>query len=236
MDADHNNSDDFVKLLRHSSIFETTTNQSLHNLVASCTLKHLIKGVNTIDKENNVFKFHFIVKGKIKVFNLNQSDRHFTLFILSENDIFDVFSLMNTTPHNVCYEILEDLQLLVISTDAMREWLKHNPDTLKTFFQYTLAKFKILESQLLDVGTNSIAARVANLLLQHYNRDTCRIENINNLPHEELAQLIGTSRAVINRHIQRLKQEGIIYVSRKHIEILNIKLLQEQSRNSDPFI
>jgi len=235
MDADQNTSDFYVNLLRHNSIFEATTKQSLENLVASCRLKHLLKGEHTIDKENNVYKFHFIIKGKIKVFNLNQSDKHFTLFILSENDIFDVFSLINTVQHDVCYDILEDLQLLVISTDVMREWLKNNPETLSSFFQYTMEKFKLLESQLLDVGTNTITARVANLLLQHYNKETHRIENIDNLPHDELAQLIGTSRAVINRHIQRLKKEGIIDVSRKHIKILNVKLLEAQSHTRDPF-
>ncbi|MCK0125671.1 Crp/Fnr family transcriptional regulator [Gelidibacter sp. F2691] len=235
MDADQNNSDFYVNLLRHNSIFETTTKQSLENLVANCNLKHFFKGTHTIDKENNVYKFHFIIKGKIKVFNLNESDRHLTLFILSENDIFDVFSLINTVQHDVCYDILEDLQLLVISTDVMREWLKNNPETLSSFFQYTMEKFKLLESQLLDVGTNTITARVANLLLQHYNKETHRIENIDNLPHDELAQLIGTSRAVINRHIQRLKKEGIIDVSRKHIKILNLKLLEAQSQTRDPF-
>ncbi|TXE10843.1 Crp/Fnr family transcriptional regulator [Gelidibacter salicanalis] len=235
MDADQNNSDFYVDLLKNNSIFETTTQQSLENLVASCNLKHFIKGTHTIDKENNLYKFHFIIKGKIKVYNLNECDKHFTLFILSKNDIFDVFSLINTVQHNVCYDILEDLQLLVISTDVMREWLKNNPETLSAFFQYTMEKFKLLESQLLDVGTNTITARVANLLLQHYNKETKRIENIDNLPHDELAQLIGTSRAVINRHIQRLKKEGIIDVSRKHIKILNVKLLEAQSQTRDPF-
>ncbi|MBJ7879950.1 Crp/Fnr family transcriptional regulator [Gelidibacter salicanalis] len=235
MAADQNNSDFYTHLLRSNSIFETTTKQSISRLVADCTLKHLLKGEHTIDKENNFYKFHFIIKGKIKVYNLNQSDKHFTLFILSENDVFDVFTLINTVQHDVCYEILEDLELLVISTDIMRTWLKNNPDTLSAFFKYTIQKFKLLESQILDIGTNTITARLANLLLKYYNVKTCKIEDIDNLTHDELAQLIGTSRAVFNRHIQRLKKQGIIDVSRKHIEILNLPLLQKQSHTKDPY-
>ncbi|TDU39883.1 CRP/FNR family transcriptional regulator [Gelidibacter sediminis] len=233
MDADQNNCNYLVDLLRHNSIFKTTTTQALEKLVSSCTLKDLIKGEHTIAKETNLYKFHFIVKGKIKVYNLNQSDKYLTLFILSNHDVFDVFTLINTVQHDVCYEILEDLQLLVIPIDIMRDWLKDNPKTLNAFFQYTIQQFKLLETQILDIGTNTITARVANLLLQHYNKETRRIEHIDNLPHDELAQMIGTSRAVINRHIQRLKKEGIIDVGRKHIEILDVEMLRAQTQHRD---
>ncbi len=236
MAADQNKCDLYIHLLRNNSIFETTTEHSLLSLVNSCTLKHLIKGEHTIDKECTLYKFHFIVKGKIKVYNLNQSDKHFTLFILTKNDVFDVFTLINTIQHDVCYELLEDLDLLVVPMDIMRDWLKTNPDTLKAFFTYTIQQFKLLESHILDIGTNTVTARLANLLLRHYNESTGKIEHIDNLAHEQLAELIGTSRAVFNRHIQLFKKEGIIDVSRKHIKILDLQLLKEQSDTKDPFL
>lgn len=231
-----NNFDSYIDLLINNPLFEGATQQSMISLVENCKLKRLIKGTPCIGKDKTHYNFYFITNGKVKVFNLNNSDKQFTLFILSKNDVFDVFTLINNQQHNVCYDVLQDLDVLVISIDALRDWLKKNPLTLNCFFKYTIKKFELLESHILDLGTNNLTARLANLLLQHYNVKNHQIEGINDLTHDELAQLIGTSRAVFNHHIQEFKKAGIIHVSRKHIEILNILLLTELSQTEDPFI
>lgn len=236
MVTEQSNCDSYYHLLRENLLFETASNQSIYALAAHCKLKSLIKGEHSIDTNKNLHNFHLITKGKVKVFNLNNLDKHFTLFILSKNDVFDVFTLINNTQHRVCYEILEDLELFVFSMDFLRDWLKNKPDILNSFFRYTIKKFELLEAHILDLGTNNVAARLANLLLQYYNPKTDQIEGINDLTHDELAQLIGTSRAVFNRHIQEFKKAGIIRVSRKHLQILDLSLLAKRSHLEDPFV
>ena len=102
---------------------------------------------------------------------------------------------------------------------------------LCSFFKYTINKFELLETHILDLGTNGLTIRLANLLLRNYNINSKQIENINNLSHDELAQFIGTTRAVFNKHIQILKDDGIIRIRRKNIEVLNLELLIEKSHN-----
>lgn len=236
MVTEQSNCDSYYHLLRENLLFETASNQSIYALAAHCKLKSLIKGEHSIDTNKNLHNFHLITKGKVKVFNLNNLDKHFTLFILSKNDVFDVFTLINNTQHHVCYEILENLELLVFSIEFLRDWLKNNPTILNSFFRYTIQKFELLESHILDMGTNNVASRLANLLLKYFNPKTYQIEGINDLTHDELAQLIGTSRAVFNRHIQEFKKAGIIQVSRKHIQILDLSLLTNRSHLEDPFV
>lgn len=231
-----NDYDSYMNLLRNNPLFENTAHQSMISLAENCKMKHFIKGVPSIDKEKTHYNFYFITNGKVKVFNLNSSDKQFTLSILSKNDVFDVFTLINNQQHNVCYDVLQDVEVLVVSMDILRDWLKKNPLTLNCFFKYTIQKFESLEYHILDLGTNNITARLANLLLKYYNFKTNRIENINNLTQDELAQLIGTSRAVFNRHLQEFKKSGIIHVSRKYIEILNLPLLIKRGQLEDPFI
>lgn len=236
MGTKQNNEESYFDLLKKNSLFEDATHQSMLSLAEKCEMKYFIKGKDAIGHEKNFYKFCFIIRGKVKVFNLNSTDKQFTLFILSINDVFDIFTLINNQPHHVCYEILEDLQVLVIPTETLRFWLKENPLTLNCFFKYTIQKFQVLESHILDLGTNQVTARLANLLFQYYNVPSQKIESIDDLTHDELAQLIGTSRAVFNRHIQEFKKMGIIQVSRKHIEILNLPRLRELCEMRDPLI
>ena len=39
------------------------------------------------------------------------------------------------------------------------------------------------------------------------------------LQHEDIASMVGTVRKVVNRSLQKLKQDGIIELSRKKIHI-----------------
>lgn len=236
MCSEQRDSNSYFQLLRENSLFNSASDQSIHSLAAFCKLKCLIKGEHCIDAQHHLFQFYIIIKGKIKVFNLNNLDKPFTLFILSKNDVYDVFTLINNAQHHVCYEILQNLELLVFPIELFRDWLKKNPTILNAFFGYTIQKFALLESHILDLGTNNVASRLANLLLLNFNSNTHQIDGINDLSHDELAQLIGTSRAVFNRHIQDFKKAGIIKVTRKHIQILDIALLKGRSHLEDPFI
>lgn len=228
--------DFYSNLLKQHPLLGSASAESIQSLSTHCYFKSLLKGKHTIDTHNHFYQFYFITEGKLKVYNLNSLNKHFTLFILSKNDVFDVFTLINNAKHHVCYEILENLELVVCPIDYLRNWLKNNPEILSAFFRYTIKKFELLESHILDLGTNSVPSRLANLLLVNLNYETRQIQEINNLTHDELAQLIGTSRAVCNRHLQEFKKSGIIEVSRKHIHVLNIALLTERSRLEDPFI
>ena len=72
--------------------------------------------------------------------------------------------------------------------------------------------------------------RLSHLILRYCNdRLTCSdINLISDLPHEELAHMIGTVRVVVNRLLAELKREGIIDTHSGRLRVLNIeKLLQK---------
>jgi CRP/FNR family transcriptional regulator len=58
------------------------------------------------------------------------------------------------------------------------------------------------------------------------------LETINNLPNNEIANLIGTTRAVVNRNIQELKKAGAISVKRKQIIVENVEILKAISQKN----
>ena len=234
MNINLNHRETAFDLLRNNSLFNTASDQAILSLLENSKIDYLKKGEFIIDVEKTLYKFYCITKGKIKVFKFNDdSERQFALFILSKNDVFDVFTLIDHHKHIVYYEVLEDTELLIFSVENIRVWLNYNPSMLNSFFKYTINKFELLETRILDLGTNGLTIRLANLLLHNYNINSKQIENINNLSHDELAQFIGTTRAVFNKHIQILKENGIIRIRRKNIEVLNLELLIEKSHNGN---
>ncbi|MGB5418862.1 Crp/Fnr family transcriptional regulator [Algibacter sp.] len=184
--------------------------------------------------DKNLHKFHIILVGKIKVYNYNiENDRYFTLYILRANDMFDVLTLINGYTHNIYYESLNYSEVLCIPLNRMKEWLAENPIFIKSILDFTLHKMNYLEEYVKQIIIDDTPTRFAKLLIKYHNKLTNKLEVINNLPHDELANLIGTTRAVLNRHIRTLKLSGIIKIKRKNIEICDmdrlIKLIKTDS-------
>jgi CRP/FNR family transcriptional regulator len=109
--------------------------------------------------------------------------------------------------------------------EHMRHWINENPKMHKAILYYLSERMRQLMDVATDVTLHSTLVRLANLLLKNINGETRKLELINNLPNEEIAGLIGTTRAVVSRHIQELKRCGAISVSRKQINVKNLELL-----------
>jgi CRP/FNR family transcriptional regulator len=120
---------------------------------------------------------------------------------------------------------LDDLEILKISMKQMRNWINKNPRMHKAILYYLGERMQRLMNVATDVTLHSTLVRLASLLLKNINNETRQLELINNLPNEEIAGLIGTTRVVVSRHIQELKRCGAISVSRKQINVNNLELL-----------
>ncbi|MDX1326216.1 MAG: helix-turn-helix domain-containing protein, partial [Arenibacter sp.] len=123
---------------------------------------------------------------------------------------------------------LAPTQVLYIPVKQMREWTYHNPAVFKQILVYVLKKMEHLEDVASDMCLKDTSTRLAKLLLQLTNKSTSKIELINGFTHDQLAALIGTTRAVLNRHLQEFKEEGILHIKRKRIEIIDPSLLSRK--------
>ncbi|MFD0836003.1 Crp/Fnr family transcriptional regulator [Mariniflexile aquimaris] len=211
--------------LKQSSLFNNIPDNAISNLLEIGNVEKWPKKTYHFG-DKNLHKFHIILRGKIKVYNYNiETDRYFTLYILRANDMFDVLTLMNGLTHNLYYESLNYAEVLSIPIDKMTYWLNRNPIFVKSLLAFTLDKMNHLENYVKEIIIDDTPTRFAKLLLKYHNKLTNKLEVINNLPHDELANLIGTTRAVLNRHIRTLKLSGVIKIERKNIEICDIDQL-----------
>lgn len=83
-----------------------------------------------------------------------------------------------------------------------------------------------LEELATDVSIHDTLSRLARLILRHTNPDRPqKLQFIHDFSHEELAKMIGSVRAVVNRHMQGLKKEGIVETGRNHLAVKDMHRL-----------
>ena len=182
-----------------------------------------------INQQKFLFHFYIITSGRIKMYNVDElSDKEHTLFLLKSGDVFDLFCLLDGCKHSVYYECIDTIEVLAIHMDKLREWLNKNPVHYQNFLSYTGKMMRSLEENVSQLIFTNIATRLLRLLISNIDEESKKLKHINDLPNKELAYLIGSTRAVVNRHLQKLKKNGSIKISRNKVQVKDLSLLLKE--------
>ncbi len=142
------------------------------------------------------------------------------------------FTLLDGKPHDVMYEVLENIELLELPIDKVREWLRTNEQFNRYFFPYLASQMRYTEELASDLSLYSTSERLSKLLLQNINPNSKQYFGlIQNLSKTEIAKLLGTVRHVVERHLKELEKNNTIETSRKNIYIKDVKKLINQTEN-----
>ena len=224
-----------LAVLKSSKLLRDLKKEDLENFLGE--LKEEIWPNNTcnISKYRTSNFFYFIFSGRLKIYQIEKTTgREFTYFILEQGDVFDIICLLDGEDHNVYYETLDKVVLLSIPMEKMREYIIKHPEINKQLLPYLSRQIKTLEEYASNITLIDISTRLARLILKNINAESRKLELINDLSNEEIANLIGSTRAVVNRHLQQFKNDGIISLGRQKVEIKNINLLLEKANGQYP--
>ncbi len=192
------------------------------------------------DKDNNPFYvdntlnyFYIITSGKVKIYEINfETNREQTLYILIRGDMFDVITLLDKEEHNLASDVLENGVAIQFPIDKVREWVDKFPDFRQLIFKYITMQMRNMEELAIDLSLHDTKDRLLKLLLKNIEMiDKRGVDILNKLSHTEIANLIGTVRHIIDRHIKELKQEGVLEDKRRALSLKNAQKVLEMLKS-----
>ncbi len=187
------------------------------------------KNMPAMSMDDTLQYFYFIIEGRIKVYQFNfETTKEQTIKILTRGDMFDVVVLMDSKPHEILTHTYEDTKALRVPIERVREWIDTNTEFRKLFFHYVANEMRNLEELATDLSLHDTSTRFIKLLLKNFDPESAKLKLIHDLPHEEIASLIGTVRHVVNRHIQELKKDGSLEVERKKLKLKKVANLLDR--------
>lgn len=216
----------YINILKNSSIFQDFEEEKLKKLLSKMTLNKWEIGRNLTNYQGVLPAFYFICSGRVKEFQIeDNTGREHTFFILKQGDIFDIMNLLDNEPHDMLWETLDEVEVLSIPKKMMLEWIEKYPIMHDDIYNYLGKRIRGLEESASTIAIHNTLVRLAKLILNHITGNPPKIKLINNLSNKEIASLIGTTRAVANRHLQELKKVGAIDLERKKIHLQDIHKL-----------
>lgn len=221
--------------LSNSLLFKGLKNQALDKMMESFRYETWQK--NTLSAKLQLKnRFYIIIDGRVEIVKVNpETGKSVVLSILGEGEGFDVISLLNTEEHDPIALALDDIQLLSVPIKAVHEWLVDYPEFNHNFMPYLAQCMHVRESMISDLALYDTPTRLARLLLRYIEKHQTDLNEQHAIPlfhditHETIAQMIGSARQVVNKHLQLLKQEGIIVTNEHDWTIQRLDALKQKA-------
>ena len=175
-------------------------------------------------------KMVFLLKeGRVKISRVNENGQEATICLLEPGEIFGEMEALNDIPHETLVQALEPALVCEITRENFLRFLDKCPTAGINLLKSVGGRLRNIESKFGDLVFHSAPARLAKLLLQlgdsmgEKERDGIRL-NIR-LTHQNLANLIGTSRETVSAILSQFQREGLLIQKRRQICLLNTKEL-----------
>ncbi len=221
--------------LRGSGLFRDVDDQLLGDILRKMHRETWARK-RTVAAEDENKRFHVILSGRLQVVQTNEeTGRIVTLFLLAPGDAFDLLQLLTGTPCEGTFVARDDLDLLTLPVDEMREWISSHPEINRSFLPYLGQQMRNLTHLAGDLALHDTETRLAHLIMRHVDDEAAdhhhHLKLINDLSHEVLAEMIGSVRAVVNRQLQHWRKQGIVSLDHGHIHIEKLQTLLNRTRN-----
>lgn len=224
-----------INKLQSFQLFKHLDLTTLEEMIPSFHYRKKMRDSHPIDSIETENYFYIILSGRVKVSRIDiHTGKELTLFLLSSGDLFDIVSLLDGEQHEVLTTALDDVELIYTSTQTIRQWLDQHPTFNKTIYPYMGQQMRYLENLATNITFHDTITRLSRLIL-HYAKQyetsaEYHVKLINNLSHEELANMIGTVRSVVSRHLSRLHKEKTLEKSRKALIIKDYQKILEHAK------
>jgi CRP/FNR family transcriptional regulator len=173
---------------------------------------------------------YFIEKGRVRVTRLSTEGKTVILALLGPGDMIGE-AAWETGEHDSYAETLEDSKIYQIGREAFQSFIRENPEFGIRFIQIIGARLKQAQARIEDLVFRQVPSRVARLLLslaESHGKVTpkgIRVEFP--LTHQEIADLVGSSRVTVTQILNRFRSSHWIEIESKRVTIHDLTALED---------
>ncbi len=157
----------------------------------------------------------FLTKGRVRVSRQNENGQSVLLFYFEQGEQCNVnfTSSYNSAPAVGTAIAETDLEGYDIPASLIAELFVEDKEFQRYVFDQYVNRMEKMASLIEEVRFMSLDKRLMQWIDSHEDKKI-------SITHEEIADIIGTSREVISRLLKGFEKEGMIKLSRRKIEVI----------------
>ncbi len=222
---------DHAVILKKYPLFSDLTDEEYHELHVSDNYKEAKKGEYIYFEAYEHKNIYFLKTGIIRVGYLDEQGNKIIKDILKPGDFFGQISLEKENLHGEFAQAgKSDISLCSFTLESFNRLLLNKPKLAVRYSKIAGFRIRRFENRLQNILQLDVKTRLRLFMDQLLSevKDNARwfgseVRIPNYLTHEEISQLIGTSRQTVTTLLNLFKEEHVFSYSRKEIRFFNKK-------------
>lgn len=209
--------------LKHVKLFSDLSDEEIKLIDSITRMEYIPKQQPIYIPSEGGDNVYLLKQGHVKISRLMEDGRELTLTILEPGEIFGEIEALTDKTRNTQAVALDDSYICVIRKKDFESFLKKRPDTSIKLTKLIGIRLMSLENRIDDILYKDVPARLASSLLklaeQFGHVDNAGVHLQLRLTHQELANLIASTRETVSRTLGKFREKGLIEFNRKEILI-----------------
>lgn len=156
----------------------------------------------------------FVLQGRVRIIKQSETGRVQALCTTSSGKCFGGCPLFDGDVNPANAQAIDNVTLAILDDDERQKLNRTDPEILWALLQIFSDRLSHLARLGEGLGAWKVNTRINDCLVTH------SVEDEIHLTHERIAEIVGTAREVVSRHLSSLEKEGVIAVEPGHIRLL----------------
>lgn len=171
-----------------------------------------------------------LIEGRVKIYQLSGLGKETILWFCLPGEVFGLAEIPRGGRREVYAQACSDSTIVTIGKERFQRFLAESPPAAMLIIDLLSCRLRALGEMLMNLSSDDATSRVIKLLIRLWARYGREMEgdvylNIT-LTHQEMADMIGTSRQTVTTVLNQLRRKNVLAVENHRIHILRPDLLQ----------
>jgi CRP-like cAMP-binding protein len=217
---------DKLWFLRRLDLFEGLTDEQVHRLGALMRDRACHVGQDVVVRPAGD-RIYLLKQGRVEVMSGDVA-----VAVLGPGQLFGTSAFFGAAQRGQRVVAVEEVVVCEAPAGQFLAAMATHPRLAARLMTLLARQIFELEQTVERTATETVAQRLADLLLRLARRDEPRIE-IRGIPQADLAKMIGASRESVSRQIASWERDGILRGGQRRIEILDEQRLTDLSHGME---
>ena len=219
-------------LIRGFDLFAQLTEEEYEELHVIHNFIEAGKGEYIYFPSRNSNKLYFAKEGYIKIGYIDEQGNECIKEVIQKGEIFGHLTLEKNNSLDEFAKVYKaDVSLCAFNVEDFYSLLQKKPLMALAFSNQLGKKVRKIETRLINLLNKNVQSRLINLLIQlipeKETANSVALERF--LTHEDIANLIGSSRQTVTTTLSDLESQGLITITKQHIRIPDINMLKRHA-------
>lgn len=199
-------------MLEKVDLFASATPDERAQIESYTSRRRYPRGTVIVAEGDSNQSLYVIVSGKVKVYLTDADGREIILRFQGPGEYFGELALLDDAPRSATVIGVEPTELLVLPKAGFERCLIEHPTTAISTIRALTKRVRTLTEEVRALALLDVYGRLSRVLTQLAEDQDGTLVVTQRLTHQEIANMVGSSREMVTRILKELTMGGYVTV------------------------